>query len=496
MNSTPTSASDLNPAVTPQLSRVVERMLARDPAQRFASCADVGAALLQSKRASGAVLTSEETIALSGQRARPRDRSRWGWKFALGVVAVIAVAGIAVKLALAPRLPAEIRLAILPPIAPGASADFAAYALGSADLLATRLQRQQDRPGFQIATFTESYDAKLASSADARRSLGANLVLAATIDQHENRVRARLELREPLRDRVLASRSVDVAVAEPFAFADSLHQAALAMLRLPMSARTAQADVGVRGAGTLRFLLQGMGRRRTAVTTEDKQRALADFETAYRTEPDPAAPRTWLAWGQVSLFEATHDTSWLSRAEVSAREAVSLDSSRAETHRALAFAFTLRKRYAEALEQYRIASALDPTHDETFRLWGRTWLRLGRRDEERKVYLAAIARRPHCYKPRWWLASWEYANGHIPEAVVAFRDMIQRAPDFAQAMRTWRPALFANTTAPSTRWGSASHSDRARPPSATSARPTSTPAGSRRPSTPTTRRSSSTMRTM
>jgi len=198
-----------------------------------------------------------------------------------------------------------------------------------------------------------------------------------------------------------------------------------------MSERTAQADVGVRGAGTLRFLLQGMGRRRAATTTEERQRALADFETAYRTEPDPAAPRTWLALGQIGLFDATQDTSWLSRAEASAREAVSLDSSRAETHRTLALAFTLHKHYAEALEQYRIASALEPTDDETFRQTGRTWQRLGRRDEERKVYLAAIARRPHCYKPRWWLASWEYANGNIPEAVVAFRDVIKRAPEFS-----------------------------------------------------------------
>jgi serine/threonine-protein kinase len=435
MNTPPRPVTELNPAVTPELSRVVERMLARDPAQRFASCAEVGSALLAAKRASGSVLTSEETLVLSRTPPAPQAGRRMSAKpvlLGLAVVAVLVVAGIATRLALAPRLPVEIRLAVLPPSFPGASADFAAYALGATELLTSRLQRQQDRPGFQIATFNESYDAKLVSSADARRSLGSNLVLRSTFEQLENRLRAGLELREPLHDRVLARRSVDVAVAEPFAFADSLHHAALAMLRLPMSARTAQEDVGVRGAGTLRFLLQGMGRRRTAVTTEEKQRALADFETAYRTEPDPASPRSWLAWGQISLFEATHDTSWLTRAETSAREAVSLDSSRAETHRALAFAFTLQKRYAEALEQYRIASALDPTYDESFRLWGRTWQRLGRRDEERKVYLAAIALRPHCYKPRWWLASWEYANGHIPEALVAFRDMIQRAPDFAQ----------------------------------------------------------------
>jgi len=434
MNITPTPASELNPAVTPELARVVERMLARDPAQRFASCADVGAALLEAKRASGVALSSEETVALSRPPARPAARPRWGGKpvlIGLGVIVAVAAVGLVVRQAMAPRFPAEIRLAILPPSSPGASADFAAYAIGATELLTMRLQRQQERPGFQIATTTEVYTEKPASAADARRSLGANLVLVPTLEQHDNRLQARLELREPLRDRVLATRRVDVAVSEPFAFADSLHHSALAMLRLPVSARTAQADVGVRGAGTLRFLLQGIGRRRSAATTDDRQRALADFETAYRTEPDPAAPRAWLALGLVSLFNATKDTSWLVRAEASAREAVSLDSARAETHRTLATVLTTRKRYPEALEQYRIASALEPTDDETFRLWGRSWQRLGRPDEERKVYLAAIARRPHSYKPRWWLASWEYANGHIPEAVLGFREMIRCAPDLA-----------------------------------------------------------------
>jgi tetratricopeptide (TPR) repeat protein len=89
-----------------------------------------------------------------------------------------------------------------------------------------------------------------------------------------------------------------------------------------------------------------------------------------------------------------------------------------------------RKRYAEALEEYRTASRQDPTDDEAWYRWGRTWQRAGDAEAERGVYEAAVARRPHCFKPRWWLASWAYRNGHVDEAVRGFEEMIRRAPNF------------------------------------------------------------------
>jgi len=437
MHTTPTPALELNPAVTSELSGVIDRMLARDPAGRFASCADVRRALLMAKRASGEQLSSEETLALGtavapsrGSRASAAHRSRVR-TWAIAAVAVAVAAAIVWQVIAAPRLPAQRRLAVLLPVTPGASDDFSAYALGTTELLANRLMRHQDHAGFQTSTFAESYDEKLASAADARKAYGANLALRPTLEQRENRLHARLELLEPKRERVLGSRTIDVPVSEPFAFADSLYHAAVALLDLPMRSQTTQADVGIRGPGTLRFLLQGMGRRRAAGTVEARQRALEDFETAYRTEPEPAAPRAWLASAQISLYNATKDTTWLVRAEASAREAVSLDSTRSESHRTLAAALAAQKRQGEALEQYRLAATLDPTDDEAWHMWGRSWQRLGHVDEECGVYQAAIARRPHCFRPRWWLAASEFNRGHIPEAVVAYREMIRAAPEFA-----------------------------------------------------------------
>jgi serine/threonine-protein kinase len=429
MNAAPERATELNPAVTPELSGVLERMLARDPAKRFGSCAEVRAALITAKRSSGAALSEEETRGLE-PAARPQaarsGRPGWAWAVAL----IIVAAAVVTWRLLPPGLPRDRLLAVLPPATPGASADAQAYALGATEVLATRLMHSQLQPGFQMWSFSESYAEKLASPMDARRALGAGLVLSPSFEPGENRLRARLELRETRRGRVLGARNVDVPVAEPYAFADSLYHAALALLRLPMRTRTAQADLGIRGAGTLRFALQGIGRRRAAETTEARQAALEEFETAYRTEPDPAAPRAWLATAQASLYTTTRDTSWLVRAEASAREAVALDSSRAESHATLGYVLGARKRYAESEQQCRLACVLDPANDETWYLWGKTWTRLGKTDQERSVYEQAAARRPHAFKPRWWLASWEFRNGHVPQAIARFREMVQRSPAY------------------------------------------------------------------
>jgi len=460
INTPPRPASELNPVVSERLSDVIARMLARDPARRFASCHEVRAALEAARRGTGDAFTKAATehipIPSSVWHA---GRRRW---VALAVALAVSAAGVVLLRVLAPpRLPAERQLAVLLPLTPGASSEFSAYALGATELLAGRLMKHQDRPGFQMSSFQDSFDEKLGSAGDARKSYGANLALRPTVEQRENRLHATLELLEPGRGRSLGRRIVDVPAAEPFAFADSLYHAALALLRLPVRPQTAQADLGIRGAGTLRFLMQGLGRRRSADSDEGRARAIADLETACRTEPDPAVPHAWLAWALLTQYAAGHDSTWAIQAEASAREALGLDSSRADVHRILAFVLVNRQRLPEALSEYRAASRLDPTDDDGWYRWGRTAQRVEGVDAERRIYEAAITRRPHCFKPRWWLATWQYRNGHLNEAEQGYREMIRRSPayfngyanlgglllfkgEFARAIDTLRLAVDLN----------------------------------------------------
>jgi len=416
--------AEVNPKVPAPLAGVVERMLASDPAQRFGSCAEVAEALRAARRGDRPLpAPAPATAAMSRRRARLVPV----W-IGIGCVA-LATAVLLARPLFAPGLPRERRLAILPPITTAETSDFAAFALGSVELLGNRLATQQTQPGFQMATFADTYDRKPSTAADLGRELGANLALVPALSHRNGRLVARLDLRETARARSFGTRAIAVADDRPLAFCDSLYAAALSLLRLRATARPA---IGVRGAGTLRFLLQGVGRRLAATSTDERSRAIADLENACRAEPDAAEPRAWLAAAAVGQYLATTDSAWLARGETAAREAVALDSTCADAHRQLGWVLGYRKREEESLAEFRQASLLDPADDVAWYRWGRTWQKLGHPERERDVYAEAIARRPHCWKPRQWLALWEYRQGHFDAAIPAYEAMIGRAPDLAE----------------------------------------------------------------
>jgi tetratricopeptide (TPR) repeat protein len=60
----------------------------------------------------------------------------------------------------------------------------------------------------------------------------------------------------------------------------------------------------------------------------------------------------------------------------------------------------------------------------------RTFDRLGQPEREEAVFIAAIAARPHCWKPYWWHAAWLFHHGKFDDSMTAFREMIGHAPDY------------------------------------------------------------------
>ncbi len=433
MNSVPAPANQVNPAVPLALSLVVDKMLARDPAQRYASCEEVAGALAAARaEAPGALSSATSAGSMPAARSVPGAR-----RLLRSVVLALAVLALAVagfftwRTLAAPRLPNNRNLALLLPATPGANRDFSAFALGSIELLAARLQRHQDQPSFQMSTFQESLDDKVGSAEDARKLMGANLALVSTLELTATALRARLELREPVRGRLVGARSIDVPLSAPQVFMDSLYSKTVSLLGLPQRGARARYDPGVRGAGTMRFLAQGMGRSHLAETDADLKLARDDLETACRAEPDAAAPHVRLAAAELRTARRTKAPVWLDRAEASARKAVALDSSRAECHRVLGEILGYRKSYVESLAEYQRACELDPTDDDAWYRHGRTHQRLGDAAAERAVYVAASERRPSSYRPRWWLGSWEAKQGHIEAATQCFVEMIRRAPELA-----------------------------------------------------------------
>src|SRR5262249_21356925 len=302
-------ASRLNPAVPASLSTVIERMLERDPTHRYASCEEVAAALAGARASVNGTLPDPAPHArvLQGidTRADAKPRPRPVLR-AAAIVAFIAAAGAAVWLRTRPPgLPRDRALAFLLPATPGAAPEFADFAQGSLELLASRLQRHQNEPGFQLVPIRESRGEHLASVTDARKLLGANLALVSSFEQSGNTLTGHLELREPLRGRLIGERTIQLPQSEPLVWSDSLYRSALALLHLPLRPGN-PAEIGVRGAGTLEYLARGIGCIQTAESESDLARGRDDLETAFRMEPEAALPRAWPATAGLRTHPQTH----------------------------------------------------------------------------------------------------------------------------------------------------------------------------------------------
>jgi len=433
LNAEPPPVSELNPAAGSDLSNVVARMLAKDPAQRFSTSDDLMEQLERVRRGEGHVAP----LAAAGRRARPvparLPRTRPAWMIpvlsAAGALAAVAVVITWVRLS-PPALPRDRNVALLAPVVHGGG-EFGFFALGAVSLLADRLRRHTETPGFQMASFSGGVDEGVSTAAEARNVLGVNLAVIPTLEQDVDVLRARLDLMDTARGRRLATRTVQVPAAQPFDFLDQTYRGAAELLGLKPRGGYAMSVIGVRGAGTLRFYLQGIGRLRAAHDAEALKLASSDFEVACRTEPGAAVARAGLANSQVRLHLLTKDPALLTRAEVTAREAVGLDSARAEPHRVLAGALSIERNQPEALAEYTTAYRLDPSDDDSALKMARTYARLGDPAKEKDAYLAAVAQHPHWWKPYWWLGAWYFRQGNVDEAIKAYQGMIQRAPDYA-----------------------------------------------------------------
>jgi hypothetical protein len=288
MTATPRPVLELNPAAGRELSDVIAKMLAKDPAHRHASCREVMEDLA---RARAGIETSPPGHPLAPAEGVTRPRGRRA--LAAGALAVVAVA-IPLLLGpgrqwLGPSLPADRNLAVLAPVTPGATEEFASFALGAFELLSRRLQEHQDQPGFQLASFREGVEEKLESAKDAHKVLGTNLVLTSSLEQRTDVFRARLDLWDARRDRIVRTRAIEVPTSRPFELLDRMYSETAAMAGLTPRSTGAAAEIGVRGTGTLRFLAQGIGRMRRAQTEPEARRAAEDLELACRTEPEAAA---------------------------------------------------------------------------------------------------------------------------------------------------------------------------------------------------------------
>jgi len=415
-----------NPSVPPALAAVVERMLAREPAARFADAQAVAAALDAAEAGIAPRLPKPPT-------KRP-DRMWLGIVAALlvlagGYVGYRVLGGRDAALPPAPNV-TVLRMSL------GTGGD-ELLALGLTEAVTERLQRITVDQPLQVAAVGDVVQDGVNTERDAAAKLGANVVLRTSLEKTAGRYAGRMELVRP-DGSILRTRRIGIEDSA-LPLADTLTSAAFELLDVTSSPEPAARFFGTEGAGSFAAYLSGLG----AAQQEQYDVAGRDFTRAVNIDPGFARAYAGLgdcAYRRYRAFQPSADWSpeyaaatqqaIADSALADGRRALAADSSCAEAYRLMGLVYSRCGKPDSAAAALEMATRLNPADNTSFLGWARVYGHQGDIDAEEQVYRREVEAQPYGWRPLWSLAALLYKKGEFEEAEARSRAMIDLVPDY------------------------------------------------------------------
>jgi eukaryotic-like serine/threonine-protein kinase len=440
----PVPIDAIRPDFPPTARLIVARCLAKNPADRYASTADL-ARELRDIRDRLADLDSQvdrerEGLEREGLDRRPRSAGS-RWLAVLGVVALIVAA-----LAYAGRerldrwlrpLPAEMRLAVLP-ITEDSDAGASPCCAGLHEYITGRLaDLQRFRTRVVVVPAAEVLETGARSPSAARRSLGATLALTIGVHRSGDGCLVTVGLSDTAAVRQLrgASRTFDEATVSP----EAVVALATPLLDLELGPDEERRWGGgasqVAAAGVL--FAQGLAatpyqQARTALEHVDQQasieRAIDLFNKAIDLDPRYAAAYAGLAEARLHLFGLLRRSEDLDLAAQATERALAIDDTRPSAWRTLGMVQSARGDVAGAERAFTEAITRNPAGADAFRELGTAYMRAGQPDKADAAYRKAIALDPGSWAAHSAAGAFLARQQRFDEAERAFTRALEIAP--------------------------------------------------------------------
>src|SRR6266850_2861797 len=259
----PRSITQQNPTVPLAWERLVCKMLAKDPAQRYASAQE----LLND-------LNTLPTVAAPVRPAVVRwlARHRTAVTVAIAVLAgsLLLLTGLVFILKKAPQvsranwsqpLPDQKYLAVLPFRAIGGGVEKQAYAEGLTETVTAKLTQLTAQHQLQVAPSGEIHTHKITDLDQARKELGVNLIVDGSLHASGGYVRVVYSLIDTGTRRQLRAETVTADASDPFLIEDKTVEGLLRMLEVDVKTeeRETLATHGTNVRGAYDFYLRGRG---------------------------------------------------------------------------------------------------------------------------------------------------------------------------------------------------------------------------------------------
>jgi tetratricopeptide (TPR) repeat protein/predicted Ser/Thr protein kinase len=424
---------ELNPKLPAEFDRIVGKMLAKDPAQRYSTAADLAIDLRALERS-----LTESGVRIIRQLPVARRRRAMPWvALILAAAFLVAMAvytpsrqQLKIWLGMSP-IPRTKQVAVLPLSVVGGDAQAAAFGAGLTETLTAKLTQLTGDPSLQVVPATEIRGKHVSTVDDARKEFGVNLVLEGSLHKSGQQVRVNYILVDARTRRQLRAESLTFAAMDSFAAEDAVVNGAIQMLELEILGRQRKAleSHGTQVAGAYDYYLQGRGYLQNYDRVENLDSAVQVFERALAIDPGYALAYAGLGDAYWKKYRSNKERSWIEKSRQACQQASRLDSKLSSAHSCLGTLSAGTGNYQEAAREFERAVETEPTNDDAFRGLAGAYERLGKPEEAENTYRRAIELRPHYWAGYNWLGAFYYRHVRLREAAEMFNQVVALAPD-------------------------------------------------------------------
>jgi tetratricopeptide (TPR) repeat protein/TolB-like protein len=439
----PEPLATLNPALPAPARWVIERCLAKEPSERYASTLDLGRELRNVRERLPEVASST-----SSQWAAP---SLLDWRRSARLLAaaltVLALAWGARQLWRdAVSSPGHARapvVAVLPLTNLTGQPEYDATAVGIAEVIVAGLAEVD---GIQVLSrpSTTAYRDRKGDLPAIARALDATYIIDGVLQRSEQQLRVSFSLVHSPGNVVAWSGTFDGAFAQLFDLQSRVASGVANALRVsitpPEQARIAASPTASPSAWeeytAALVLLDRVDRPGYAA------RAATHLEAALKADPRFARAHAALGRAYWVRYEETGDAEWADRARDAVEEALRLDPRDAEVRSGLAVVYSGRGKVTEAIEEVRRALAIRPRSDDYLRQLAYLLVDAGQPDAALDAARRALALRPGFGENHNAVGWVHFQAGRFREAAAAYRQHTQLEPDNAWAFQMLGTALL------------------------------------------------------
>ncbi len=456
VNAEPDPLTSIRTGLPVEIDYLIEKALAKDPAERYQHVDDVIVDLQALLAAAGSETSSLAKPALrrsgwafwrgSTRRRSSISRSRFSTKSRRAQRSRLYVAGLVVLLVplfalwrsplrqtIFPPAGAP-HVAVLPITAVGGDPELQVFADGLMEAVTMRLsQFERSDQQLLVVSPAEVRRREVASPAEALAMFGANYAVEGSLQSQGDRVRLVLTLVDTREMHLLDTTVIEERRSNSLNLQDGAVAKLATLLNLSVSPEHVQeyAEISPAAPGAHEYFLQGRGYLQRNDQLDQVESAITLFQRAIEMDDSYALAYASLGEAYWYKYMRTKDPRWVDLAKANSERAVELNNQVPLVHAALGRVHQGVGEYQAAVEDFKRALALDPRSAEAFSGLAGAYSSLGDPELAESTYQTAIRLRPADWNSYKQLGMFYYRHGEYRKSIEQFEEVIRLTPDNA-----------------------------------------------------------------